>query len=139
MSNMNSLMHGLAIDSMEDDKALQLITETLPLIKGFGIKDLIFEYLAAGKVVDPILVSKMFYLDRMITITAAEVIQLLVDYRFHSCQKNHILDCLYSGKCYQGPKYNSTVSEAKSQSLQHVGEIVFYLFRVRNDAIDLLR
>lgn len=147
MSIMNSLfpspyeycIQGLVVDSMEDGKAMEWIGQALDLITGLRPKDLIYEYMIAGKVFDSMFLCKIFYLDHLVNVTAAEIIQTLVQYRAHSSQKCSIMECLISQKCYQGPVFNETVGKAKLVSNERVRKILSDLFIINNAAIDILR
>lgn len=133
------IMQGLLVDHMEDGKALECIGHALDLITGLRPKDVIYEYVNSGIALDSVLVRKILYLDHMINVTAAEIIETLVQYRGHSSQKCHIIECIISRKRYQGPVFNATVGEAKLESNEYVRRLLRNLFIINHAAIDILR
>ena len=133
------LLNGLIADMMEDNKALEWIYQALNVIQGQRPVDLLADILSLEKSVDPILLSKFLCLNRMIDCKIGEIIQTLIQYRAHSSQKDHIMECIISGKNYQGPMYNSIVKEAKMESMDYVRKVLEDVFLVNNAAIDLLK
>jgi hypothetical protein len=134
----DQLLQGLLTDFMEDNKAFEWIVVALDLIRGIRPKDLIYDALNSGKNVDIFLIHKLLFLDQMINISAAEIIQTLVWYRSHSSQKNRAIECIISGKRYEGPVYNGIVREAKCEANAIVGKMLLDLVRINQTAIEIV-
>jgi hypothetical protein len=134
----DQLLQGLVADFLEDDKAFDWIVLAADLIRGLRPSDLIYEFLNAGVVVDSILISKVLYLEQMVNAAAAEIIQTLVEYRAHSSQKIRVIECIISGKSYEGPIYSETIRQAKCDSYHQVRKTLLDLVKIKNAAIEIV-
>jgi hypothetical protein len=134
----DQLLQGLLADLLEDDKAFDWIVLAADLIRGLRPSDLIYEFMNAGIVLDSILIGKVLFLDQMVNAAAAEIIQTLVHYRAHSSQKNRVIDCIISGKSYEGPIYSESVRQAKNDSNYQVKKTLLDLIKISQAAIEIV-
>ena len=130
------ILEGLITDHLEDQKALQWIESLLNILRGIRPLDVIYSLLDSGVAVSPEILCRSLSLSRKIDITIAETIQTLIQYRDHSCQKAHMIDCILSGKNYHGPAFNATVKAAKVDSFEYVRRLVENLHCINATDLD---
>jgi len=107
------ILHGLLLDKLEGLRATNWVEDALDLLKGQRSTDHIWNLLASGVAVDPMIVAQAIKVDRTVDFKVAEVIQNICNYRRRNSEAVHLSEHLMSGKVYDGPIFNSVKEQSK--------------------------
>jgi hypothetical protein len=122
------ILHGLLLDRLESLRAANCVDDVLSLLKGQRSTDQIWNLLASGVAVDPMVVAQAIKLDRTVDIKVAEIIQNICHYRRKNSESVRLSEDFISGKVYDGPIYNSVKEQAKLAAMDVVKNQIIDLY-----------